>query len=427
MTARLLVANALELVVGVGLATLLRAPLGTAYLLGLAVVGIVSAHLALVHVPIGWPGLAIIAALALPFAYRARPRIRLGTPADWVGIGALVALLVPAWPTFAVKPLDDYDAWAIWGMKAKALSLLGWADPSLFASDAAKPAHLDYPLLLPSLEAIAARAMGGFDVRLIHLQFLLFAVAGVAALHALLRERVPGWLLWPVLLALVAAPAFTGQLLTAYADVPLALFVAAGLLASARWLEERDPRMLALATIFFAAAALTKNEGLIFVAAALIGLLLATRRWRPLLLALAGVEAALLPWQIWLAVHRVHTDTLLGLHSLRVHHPGIGPLAFHALLDRALSLQAWPLLLPLFFVAVLIAAGSRLAVFAWAWALISMCGLTWIYVVSKTEWSNYFSYSGDRVIDSAVVGAAALTPLLAAEALRYGRATKAGD
>ena len=57
----------------------------------------------------------------------------------------------------------------------------------------------------------------------------------------------------------------------------------------------------------------------------------------------------------------------------------------------------------------------------WAWALISMCGLAWIYVVSKTEWSNYFSYSGDRVIDSAVVGAAALTPLLAAEALRIKR------
>ncbi len=421
MTGRLLLANALELLVGVGVATVLRAPIGTAYLLGLAVVGIVSAHLALVHVPIGWPGLAILAALAVPFVYRARPRLRLGTPIGWAGTAALAALLVRAWPTFAAKPLDNYDGWAIWGMKGKALTLLGWADPSLFANKAATPAHLDYPLLLPSLEAVAARAMGSFDPRLIHLQFLLFAVAGIAALHALLRERVRAWLLWPGLLALAAAPAFTGQLLTAYADVPLALFIAAGLLAAARWLEDGEPRTLALAAIFFAAAGLTKNEGLIFVAAAFLGLLLATGRWRPLLAALAGVEAALLPWQLWLAVRHVHSDTLLSLQSLRVHHPGIGPLAFHALLDQALSLQAWPLLLPLFLAAVLAAAGSRLAVFAWAWALVSMCGLTWIYVVSKTEWSNYFSYSGNRVIDSAVVGAAALTPLLAAEALRIGR------
>jgi hypothetical protein len=421
MTARLLLANALELAVGVGVATLLRAPLGTSYLLGLATVGIVSAHLALVHVAIGWPGLALLAALALPFAYRARRRLHLGTPMDLVGTGVLAALLIRAWPTFAAKPLDDYDGWAIWGMKAKALAAIGWADPSLFANAAAKPAHLDYPLLLPSLEAVAARAMGGFDSRLIHLQFLLFAVAGIAALHALLRDRVRAWLLWPVLLALAAAPAFSGQLLTAYADIPLALFVAAGLLSAARWLEDGEPRTLAFATLFFAAAALTKNEGLIFVGAALLGLLLATRRWRPLLAALAAIEAALLPWQVWLAVHHIHTDTLLGVHALRVRHPGIGPLALHALLDQALSLQAWPLLLPLFLVAVLAAAGSRLAVFAWAWALMSLGGLTWIYVVSKTEWSNYFSYSGDRVIDSVLVGAAALTPLLASEALRIGR------
>jgi hypothetical protein len=421
VTVRLLLANALELVVGVGVATLLRAPLGTAYLLGLAVVGIVSAHLALVHVPAGWPALAILAVLAVPFARRVRLRPRVGTPASWVGIAAFAALLVRSWPTFAAKPLDDYDGWAIWGMKGKALMQLGWANPALFANEAAKPAHLDYPLLLPSLEAVAARAMGGFDSRLIHLQFLLFAVAGVAALHALLRERVRSWLLWPGLLALAVAPAFTGQLLTAYADIPLALFVAAGLLAAANWLEDGEPRTLALAALFFAAAALTKNEGLIFVAAALVGLLLASRRWRPLLVALAGIEAALLPWQIWLAVHHIHTDTLLSARSLHVQHPGIGPLALHALLDRALSLQAWPLLLPLFLLAVLAAAGSRIAVFAWAWALISVCGLAWIYVVSKNEWSNYFAYSGNRVVDSLVVGAAALTPLLAAEALRIAR------
>ena len=263
MIARLLLANALELLVGLGVATLLRAPLGTSYLLGLAVVGIVSAHLALVHVPIGWPGLAVLAAIALPFVYRVRPRLRVGTPAGWVGTAAFAALLVRAWPAFASKPLDDYDAWAIWGVKAKALALFGWADPSFFAAGVADPLQRAYPLLLPSLEAVAARTMGGFDPRLIHLQFLLLAVAGFAALHALLRDRVPWWLLWPALAALAAAPAFSGQLLTAYADVPLAVFVAAGLLAAARWLDDGAPRTLALATLFFAAAGLTKSEGIL--------------------------------------------------------------------------------------------------------------------------------------------------------------------
>jgi hypothetical protein len=420
MTARLLLANVLELVIGVGVAALLRAPLGTAYLAGLAVVGIVSAHLALVHVSFGWIGLALLAAAAVAVTWRTLPR-RWVRPrvSGWslAGGAALLVFLVHAWPTFTSKPLDDYDGWAIWGMKGKALYLLGWADPALFAAAAAEPAHRDYPLLVPSLEAVASRAMGAFDPQLVHLQFLLFAVAGIAALHGLLRDRVQPWLLWPFLVALVAAPAVSGQLLTAYADIPLALFVAAGVVAAARWVDDADPRMLALATLFFAAACLSKNEAIVFVVAAFLGLLLATRRWKPVLLSALVVELVLLPWQLWLAIHHIHSDTAISLDSLDLAHPGIGPTALRMLFERAFSIHEWPLLLPLFLVALVLALRTRLAIFAATWAAVSMVGLAGIYVVSELEWSNYLAYSGDRVIDSVLVGAVALTPLLLTKGL----------
>jgi hypothetical protein len=420
MTARLLLANLLELVIGVGVAALLRAPLGTAYLAGLAVVGIVSAHLALVHVSFGWLGLALLAVGAVAVTWRTMPR-RWIRPrfSGWsvAGLAALLVFLVHAWPTFASKPLDDYDGWAIWGMKGKALYLLGWADPALFAAAAAEPAHRDYPLLVPSLEAVASRAMGAFDPQLVHLQFLLFAVAGIAALHGLLRDRVQPWLLWPFLVALVAAPAVSGQLLTAYADIPLALFVAAGVVAAARWVDDADPRTLALATLFLAAACLSKNEGIVFVVAAFLGLLLATRRWKPILLSALAVELVLLSWQLWLAIHDIHSDTAISLDSLDLGHPGIGPTALRGLLERAFSIHEWPLLLPLFLVALVLALRTRLAIFAGTWAAVSMLGLAGIYVVSELEWSNYLAYSGDRVIDSVLVGAVALTPLLLTKGL----------
>jgi hypothetical protein len=266
--------------------------------------------------------------------------------------------------------------------------------------------------------------MGGFDPQLVHLQFLLFGIAGVAALHGLLRDRVQPWLLWPFLVALVAAPAVSGQLLTAYADVPLALFVAAGLVAAARWIDDPQPRTLALATLFFAAACLTKNEGIVFVVAAYLGLALATRRLKPILLSALAVELVLLPWQLWLAVHRIGSDVVIGLDSLDLGHPGIGPNALRELLEYAFSLEQWPLLLPLFLVAVVLAAPARLALFAGTWALVSMLGLAAIYVVSELEWSNYLAYSGDRVIASVLVGAVALTPLLLADALRGPQRTK---
>ncbi len=82
-----------------------------------------------------------------------------------------------------------------------------------------------------------------------------------------------------VLLAFIAAiataPAFFGQLSTGYADVPVAMFVAAGVVAAARWLLDEEGAWLALATLFLAAATLTKNEGLLFAGATYVGLFVA--------------------------------------------------------------------------------------------------------------------------------------------------------
>src|SRR5436305_15173287 len=75
--AGLLGANLLILLVGLGALPLLGAARswrelvarsGLAYLCGLVLVGIVSAHLALVHVAVGWVGLAVLAAFAVAAA-----------------------------------------------------------------------------------------------------------------------------------------------------------------------------------------------------------------------------------------------------------------------------------------------------------------------------------------------------------------------
>ena len=128
-----------------------------------------------------------------------------------------------------MRPFDAYDGWAMWAMKAHGLYAFGWADPDLFASPATAPLHLDYPLFLPALEAVAYRALGSFDPQLVHLQFLLFVLAAVAALASTLRGIASPWLVWPVVVALAAAPNVLLRLLTGYADLPLALLVAVGL------------------------------------------------------------------------------------------------------------------------------------------------------------------------------------------------------
>ena len=433
--AELLAANALMLVTGLGVvAPLGWARIGLAYFCGIVLTEIVAAHLALVHVGFGWTGLAILAALSATFAAwhltrTERPTLRRPHVATLAGVAALAALLAEYGRAFAVAPLNRYDAWAIWALKGHALYAFGWADPTVFAGHAYRFANLDYPLALPSLEAIDYRVMGAFDTGVMLLQFLLLLVAALAALATLLRDRVPALLLWPALVALTLAPALFDQLLTAYADVPLALTFAVALTAAGRWLLTTERWALAVAALAFAGALLTKNEGLLFVVAAYAGLLaVASRRRRALAVAAAADVLLLLPWRIYTAAHGLHNKDFNLADSFDLHHIsgrlGVGPIAFRALGGQMLDPLQWGLLAPLFAALVVVAflSGRRgLALFGAVWAVLSWLGLSWIYVISHNEYSVYLDSSKARVVASVVVGAAALTPLLAAEAWSSAR------
>ena len=408
---------------------------GLAYLCGIVLAGIVAANLALVRVSFGWIGLGVLAAVSVAAgASRLRGTERPGwARPGWIalaGIATLVAVLVEYGRAFAVAPLNRYDAWAIWALKGHALYAFGWADPAVFAGSEYRFVNLDYPLMLPSLEAIDFRAMAAFDTRLLHLQFLLVLVAGLMALFALLRDRVPALLLWPSLVAIALAPAVFDQLLTAYADVPLALVFAVGAAAAGRWLATNQRWSLAVAALCFAGALLTKNEGSLFVVAAFLALLLvAYRRWRPLAVAAAADVLLLLPWKVYVRIYDLHNINYSLTDSFDIYHLSgrmrIGPIAFRTLGGEMIDPLKWGLLLPLFAALVIaaLATGLRaLPLYALVWTLVSWLGLSWIYVISHFEYRSYLDLTKERVIASIVLGGAAVTPLLAAEALASARA-----
>jgi hypothetical protein len=436
----LLAANALMLGAGLGLLPLLGVARswrellersGLAYLCGILLAAIVAANLALVHVGFGWIGLALLAAPSLVLGSlrlrgSERPVFRRPSWTAVAGAAVLVAVLIEYWRAFIVAPLNRYDAWAIWALKGHALYAFGWADPAVFAGTAYRFANLDYPILLPSLEAIDFRAMGAFDTRVLHLQFLLLLVAALAALGALLRDRVPALLLWLSLIAIALAPAVFDQLLTAYADVPLALVFAIGVAAAGRWLVTDERWSLAVATLCFGGALLTKNEGTLFVLTVFVALLLvAARRWRALAVAAAVDVALLLPWKVYVRAHDIHDINYSLLDTFDFHHIngrlGVGPIAFRTLGSQMSDPLQWGLLLPLFAVVIVAALVLRLRalpLFALVWPVLSWLGLSWIYVITHFEYSSYLDSTKNRVVASIVLGAAALAPLLAAEAWR---------
>ena len=448
----LLAAQGLYFAIGAGLLPLLGVArswsgllvrIGLAYMVGVAAVGILAAHLALAGVSLALPELSGAAAASLLLGWWRI--VRRGEPSTfslprphlrWViPFGALVTtvvLLGHAARTFAVRPLLEWDGWAIWAMKARALWEFGGADGRVFTSPDYAPLHLDYPLLFPSLEATAFRVMGGFDGTLVHVQLVALAFGFAAALWSLLYGRAPGDVLGLSILALMAAPPVLILLSWNVADIPVAFFAGLGVAALGRWLVADEGWALACATLFLGAAALTKNEGLVFAVAAFVALagalsLRGRRRLLPAGFAAFAVALTILPWQVFTAVHDLrNTDydlgKLLDFGYLSDRSERVEPAA--AELWRQIGLERWGYVVPLVFVALaaaLLARRFALAAFAAVWLGLSFAGLLLVYWISELELGGHLLFSADRTVSTLVVGGGALAPLLAGEALRLVR------
>ena len=213
------------------------------------------------------------------------------------------------------------------------------------------------------------------------------------------------------------------QLLTAYADLPLALVFGVGTGAAGRWVITNERWALALATFCFAGTLLTKNEGSLFVLAVFLGLLAAAHtRWRALAVAAVVDVLLLLPWRIYVHSHNLRDINYSLGDSFDYNHLhsrlGVGPIAFRTLAGQMLDPQRWGLLMPIFvmlLVAALLTGLRALPLFALVWTIVAWLGLSWIYVISHFEYSAYLDSTKERVIACIVVGSAALVPLLAAE------------
>jgi hypothetical protein len=434
-------ANALMLVFGAGLLPLLRlahtrrellARLPLAYAVGLAATGILAADLAVVDVPVGWVLLAVFAVVAAALGLRrlpgGRPLLRqlagrrLDLPAYAV-LGVTAAFVVPAAKLLAVNPLNAIDGWVIWGLRARALYDFGHPVAPIFTDPAYQA--LQHPLLLPALEALDFRVMGGFDGTVVHLQLLGFAIAFVGGAWGLLRTRVPPLLLAAVLLAAVTAPTFFNQLPSNYADVPVAVFVALGVAAL-------GTGQLPAAALFLGAAALTKNEGEMFALTAFVAAALVARRaqLRPLALAALAVIAVDLPWRIWILVHHVKIaeysiSDVFHPSYLYDHRGRLAPSA-HELWHQLWRLESFSFVVPLVlvgFAGALVLRRFRIAAFGAAWLLLSFGGLLAIYWISTNPLESHLTDSADRTVDSLVFGGALLVPLL----LAFEREPESGE
>jgi hypothetical protein len=404
--------------------------LGFAYLLGVAATGIVFVLELVVGISLTVPtiiGTGIVLggggvgagfALGRPRPARREPSSD-GFPVVTTIFATLIALYFAAlFRSGRLAGLYEWDAFSFWVPKAKAIYFFGGLDERFLR---ALPAQT-YPPLLPALEAVAFRFMGSADVVTLHLQFWFLFVGFVAAAAGLLAARVPSLVLWPPLLLVLVAPRIVDNSLTPEADFLLHYLFAAAALLVALWLLERQPWQLAAASMFLAAAMLTKREGyllaLCVLGGAFVASLLGTRReWARVLIAGAAALAVVLPWRLWLgAKHLSGEGPESGAGGLLSNADRAWP-SFKLVLSSVFDVHAWLLGPPLVVVALALAfvAGARqLSTYVASVLLLGIAAFTWVIwafpSLPLTKAGNLNPVV--RVSGALVVLAAVLLPLL---------------
>ena len=348
---------------------------GVAYIVGVAVNGVawvwelvVGIDLGLAEIFVTGLAIAVVASLA---GYRLGRRLppRGGWPpvarlsALSAVFGGLTAVYLEAlFRSGRLGGLYEFDAWAFWVPKAKAIYFFGGFDHQFFR----ELINQSYPPLVPALQAAAFHFMGAPDVVTVRLQYWFLFAGFVVAVLGLLSGRVNALFVWPPLLFVLVTPNLVGHALQAQADFPLDEFFAIAALLVALWLMERRDWQLVAASLLLAAAMTTKREGYAFAASVVVAALIVTwseRRaaWPKLVAAGVVAAAATVPWRIFLVVRGLNSGgPELSGTGLLSHGDRAWP-SLRLALSTLFDYDLWLVVVPLGLVAVAaaFAAGAR--------------------------------------------------------------------
>lgn len=277
-------------------ATLCRAEfLALAYLAGTGLVSLEMLFFYFLKEPLRpalliapWSVLIICAAAFLPAAGRRRSAAApccVSAPRVWspletfFGCGIALEVLY-AFFRALIRPIESYDAIAIYAIKAKMLFLSRALNADFFTGIRDLFPHPDYPLNIPCIEAFYYMMMRALNDQLVKLIFPLFFVATLALLYCGVRRFASRAYALLFVFILATIPQFTAYATNAYLDLPLGCYVFASALLLFRWCERPGAAsVLVLSAVMAGLAGWTKNEGLLYciVSMAVLGVCVAGR------------------------------------------------------------------------------------------------------------------------------------------------------
>jgi hypothetical protein len=187
-------------------------------------------------------------------------QILLGLTITFVVVMVLYFLVISSW----VAPHGDYDAQAIWNLRARFIYRSGDTWQNAFSPLINRNFHMDYPLLIPLSVVGGWNTLDGEVLRVpaaLSMLFL-FGMAGVMfSLIAYLRSGSQAAIATTILLATPGLLIFsTFQT----ADIPLTYFFLASAILFVLASNESNRNLLFLSGVMAGLSAWTKNEGIPF-------------------------------------------------------------------------------------------------------------------------------------------------------------------
>jgi hypothetical protein len=261
-------------------------------------------RLSLVLVP--WPIAWTIAAFTTR-RRRPRPEPRAPRPAS-SGEDAIVAILfcllaglvALVFVHAALFPLEDWDEWLIWDLKARAFWLHEAIKPFLTDRDYIGT-HFDYPLLTP-LAGTLLYLVAGAPLPIVQIIPATFFLCSLTQFAAGMR-RFGASTLWTVAsaFALACLPPLLYSAQVFLADGPTVYYVLTSTIFLALYLRDERPMFLRLAAASAGFATQVRAEAVLLLIGPLALLLLraiVTRAWSAFTHYAAIVAALFLPWAI---------------------------------------------------------------------------------------------------------------------------------
>lgn len=350
----------------------------------------------------------------LPPASEPRPRYSL---AEILGPLAFLGLLAAFNYELAFEaPLIAWDARSIWFFHAKAFYFDNAIDLSFLMDPNYLWSHPDYPPLIPLLAAFHAEVFGVWD-EVYCKSFMYFHwLASLTCFYFALRSlRVPT--IFAAGATIVMQVLFARNALLGYGDSVYGMAWTLGFLFLCTLLQNYSESMaknrlfVSLCTVFFACAALSKQEGLFFSVMA-YGLALALalcktpKAWRQLTLSFLAFWMLISPWYLYVYIHGISGEygwtfssifssslaeliertAIIGAHGFRIALAAWGPSIFLLYLS-ALTYSAFR---------------SRKSAYSTGFAGLALIGATMaiylIYLSTPIDLTWHLNTSFDRLI-----------------------------